>query len=217
MSLKRLGFVISGITILLILSACQGGNDPSPDEIDVSQPEYELDEEQQTEAGESNNDGAASGEGEEDTDSEGTSNNNIKQKDYSSEQEAIDAIDNYEVVEQTNIELGYGIKALSEGATGHQYISWNEGKWMIRVNAPTDPEYATGNYENGEELARTVVDYLETNYLPAPDQRGVIDINDFGDHPETVIRWQQGNSVYEIDESTDNPINALQIAVDSAS
>ncbi|WP_373895282.1 hypothetical protein ACUL41_14395 [Virgibacillus natechei] len=227
-------FVVLFISLLLILGACQGEEDSSQSERDVSHEESNQEatsetdstdseeatennnnEEQQTESGESSNDEAASKE--QHAESEDTSNSNIKETDYSNEQEAADAIENYEEIEETNTDLGHGVKALAEGATGHQYISWNEGKWLIRVNAPTDPEYATGNYENGEELARTVVDYLETNYLPAPDQCGVIEINDFSDHPGTVIRWQQGSTVYEIDEGTDTPIDALQIAVDHAS
>lgn len=238
MKLKKSYFAVPGMTLLLVLGACQGGDDALQAETNASHQEQKSDEgansktdnpeDNQAESTENNSneekqadsDGAnnadAATEGK-NTDSEEASNSNINETDYSSEQEAVNAIENYEEVEQTNTDLGHGIEALSEGAAGHNYISWNEGKWLIRVDAPTNPENATGNYEDGEELAQAVVNYLETNSLPAPDQRGVIEINDSEDHPGTVIRWQQGSTVYEIDENTDNPIDALQTAVDNAS
>lgn len=244
MRLKKSYLAVPGMALLLILGACQGASQAETDtpqqesdeetvsETDsmednnaestentqggeATESEDSTNEEQEKESADSNNTDTVSEE--ENTDSKEASNSDIKETNYSSEQEAVNAIENYEEVEQTNIDFGHGVEALAEGATGHNYISWNEGKWLIRVNAPTDPELATGKYEDGEELARTVVDYLETNYLPAPDERGVIEIDDFDEHPGTVIRWQQGSTVYEIDESTDNPIDALQIAVESAS
>lgn len=246
MRLKKSYFTAQGMALLLILGACQGAssqaetdtsqqqesNEETVSETDstedtdaestentqedeAAQSEDSTNEEQGTESADSNNTDTISEE--ENTDSKETSNSDIKETDYSSEQEAVNAIENHEEVEQTNIDLGHGVEALAEGATGHNYVSWNEGKWLIRVNAPTDHQFATGKYEDGEKLARTVVDYLETNYLPAPDERGVIEIDDFAEHPGTVIRWQQGSTVYEINESTDNPIDALQIAVESAS
>lgn len=244
MRLKKSYFTVPGMALLLILGACQGASQAESDmsqqesdekivsetdstkdnevesteknqEDEATELENSNNEEQQTESDDSNSTDTAAEE--ENTDSKEAPSSDIEETDYSSEQEAINAIENYEEVEQTNIDLGHGVKALSEGATGHNYISWNEGKWLIRVNAPTDPEYAAGNYGDGKELARAVVDYLETNYLPAPDERGVIEIDDFDEHPGTVIRWQQGSTVYEIDESTDNPIDALQIAVESES
>lgn len=244
MRLKKSYFAAPGMTLLLILGACQGASQAETDtsqqesdeetvsetdstkdndaestentqEGEAAKSEDNANEEQETESADANNTDTVNAEV--NTDSKEASKNNIKETDYSSEQEAVNAIENYEEVAQTNIDLGHGVEALAEGAAGHNYVSWNEGKWLIRVNAPTDPEFATGKYEDGEELARTVVDYLETNYLPAPDERGVIEIDDFDEHPGTVIRWQQGSTVYEIDESTDNPIDALQIAVESAS
>lgn len=138
----------------------------------------------------------------------------VKEESYSSEKEAVNAIENYYEIEQTNVDLGHGIKGFAEGAAGHHYISWEEGKWLIEINFPTDPEYAIDNYENAESMAKSIVNYLEENFLPPPDQRGKIQINGFREHPETIIRWQQGNKVYEIDQKTANPLEALQIAVD---
>lgn len=138
----------------------------------------------------------------------------VKEESYSSEKEAVNAIENYYEIEQTNLDLGHGIKGFAEGAAGHHYISWKEGNWLIEINFPTDPEYAIDNYENAESMAKSIVNYLEDHFLPPPDQRGKIQINGFREHPETMIRWQQGNKVYEIDQKTANPLEALQVAVD---
>ncbi|MGN7477329.1 hypothetical protein ACTHOQ_05695 [Solibacillus silvestris] len=138
----------------------------------------------------------------------------VKEQSYASEKEAVNAIEKYAVIDQTNVELGYGIKGFAEGAAGHQYISWNEGNWLIEVNFPSDPEYAIDGYGNAESLAKTVVAYLEEHFLPPPDQHGLIQINGFRQHPETLIQWQQGNKVYTIDQKTADPLEALQLAVD---
>lgn len=138
----------------------------------------------------------------------------VKEETYSSEKEAVNAIENYYEIEQTNLDLGHGIKGFAEGAAGHHYISWNEGKWLIEINFPTNPEYAIDNYENAESMAKSIVNYLEEHFLPPPDQRGKIQVNGFREHPETIIRWQQGNKVYEIDQKTANPLEPLQIAAD---
>ncbi|WP_079708328.1 hypothetical protein [Paraliobacillus ryukyuensis] len=136
-------------------------------------------------------------------------NVSINKQEFKNAQTAVDEMDSYREIKQTNLDLGHGIKAFSEGATGHHYISWNEGNWLIQVNFPSDPQYAIDNYQSGEELAKSVVDRLEKIYLPAPEQRGVIKINGFSDNAETIVRWQEGNIVYAVKEQTSNPIAIL--------
>ncbi|MBU5671745.1 hypothetical protein [Paenibacillus brevis] len=140
----------------------------------------------------------------------------VKETQYSSKETAVNAIENYYEIEQTNVDLGHGIKGHAEGAAGHQYISWNEGKWLIEVNFPTDPEYAVDDYDNGEAMAKAIVSYLEDHFLPPPDERGKIQINGFREHPETIIQWQEGTKVYVIDQKTADPLDTLQIAVKQA-
>lgn len=142
--------------------------------------------------------------------------NVVHETHYSTEKEAINSIENYYEVEQTNIDLGHGLKGFAEGAAGHHYISWNEGKWLIEINFPTDPVYAIDNYDSADVLAKEIVNYLEDHYLPPPDERGKIQINGFREHPETFIQWQEGNTVYEIKQNTPDPLETLQIAVDYA-
>lgn len=151
---------------------------------------------------------------EEDESSPEDNSNDVTEQIFDSEEEAINAIENYREVDQTNTDLGYGIMGFIEGAAGHQYVSWNEGNWLIEIDFPSDPQYAVDTYENGEAMAKAIVEYLESNTLPPPSQRGVISIRGFSEHPETLIRWQQGETVYEIDQKVADPIDALQIAVD---
>lgn len=155
----------------------------------------------------------------EETSTVGNENSNektnlVKETSYSTEQEAINAIENYYKVEYTNLDLGHEIMASRDGAAGHQYIIWNEGKWLIELNFPTDPEYAIKEYESAEALAKEIVAYLEEHFLPAPDERGKIQIDGWREHPETIIQWQKGNKVYEIQQNTSNPIEVLKIAVE---
>lgn len=155
----------------------------------------------------------------EETSTVGNENSNektnlVKETSYSTEQEAINAIENYYKVEYTNLDLGHEIMASRDGAAGHQYIIWNEGKWLIELNFPTDPEYAIKEYESAEALAKEIVAYLEEHFLPAPDERGKIQIDGWREHPETIIQWQKGNKVYEIQQNTSNPIEVLKLAVE---
>lgn len=140
--------------------------------------------------------------------------NDITEENFDSEEEAINAIKNYREIDQTNTDLGYGIMGFIEGAAGHQYVSWNEGNWLIEIDFPSDPQYAVDTYENGESMAKAILEYLENNTLPPPSHRGVIAIRGFNDHPETLIRWQEGETVYEINQEVADPIDTLQIAVD---
>ncbi|TYS15004.1 hypothetical protein FZC78_17065 [Rossellomorea vietnamensis] len=138
----------------------------------------------------------------------------IQQTDYETVNKAAKAFDNYREVKQTNTDLGYSIQALVEGAAGHQYISWNEGRWLIQMDFPTDPQYAYDPYPEGVDFAKEVVEYLETHYLPAPEDRGMISINGFAEHPQTDIQWQKGKTVYEINNENGKPFEAIDRAVE---
>lgn len=218
--------LIGAACSLLLLTACQSNENTESNE-DSGESENENIE--QVEPDQENNDSTEESESEEsensdqenqeetETDeasSEDSAPTQIKEEDYATEEEAVAAIDDYQVVEQTNTDLGYGIEALSEGAAGHEYISWNEGNWLIKIDFPLDPQYAADEYKDGQSMAEAVVEYLENHILPPPSERGVVTITAFKDHPETTIRWQDGLTVYEIEQETSNPIETLQIAVD---
>lgn len=137
----------------------------------------------------------------------------VTKQTYKSEAEAADAIKGYEKIKQTNMDLGHGIKAFAEGAAGHQYISWNEGRWLIQVNYPSDPQYASQKEKDGKAFAVTMVNYLEKNYLPAPKDKGVLKISCFKDSPQTLIQWQKGRTVFEIKADDNKPFEAIDKAV----
>ena len=213
-----------------LLSACSGdGTGSDQDESNQSQDQNQT--ETSTDMNEDNNGddnagentNAADGEinegagGSSDKTNSDTSSENedIQKQQYESAEDAAAAIKGYEKVEQTNIDLGHGIKGLQEGAAGHEYLYWNEGDWLIKVNFPTDPEYRIDGYDGAEDMGRKVVDYLEKNYLPAPDEKGVITINGFKEHPETVVQWQKGKTVYTITSKEKEPFDALDTAVES--
>ena len=219
-------YVMFIILFVLNLAACEASNnsDSSTNTINLTNQKNEANtysnKQPLTDNTEENTD---SQEKDENTESNTLGNNNmdqqpnlVKEYRYETEEEAINAIKDYYKVEQTNLDLGHNIKGFNEGAAGHQYISWNEGKWLIEVNFPTDSVYAIDDYENAEALAKAIVVYLEDHFLPPPDERGKIQINGFREHPETIIQWQEGNKVYVIQQKTANPLETLQIAVEHA-
>lgn len=213
------------ILLVLVLTACQGtdqtpsNNSAHPGQTNSSttgdlNPDNRSNESGNESTNESNNGNAVSPDNT--SDSRHEEEGLVKETQYSSKEEAVNAIENYYEIEQTNVDLGHGIKGHAEGAAGHQYISWNEGKWLIEVNFPNDPEYAVDDYDNGEAMAKTIVSYLEDHFLPPPDERGKIQVNGFREHPETIIQWQEGNKVYVIDQKTADLLETLQIAVEHA-
>ncbi|WP_406687707.1 hypothetical protein [Rossellomorea vietnamensis] len=215
---------------VLLLSACSGeGTASDQDESNQTQDENQT--KTSTDTNEDNNGDDTVGENTSAADSENnedaggssdkansdtsSENEEIQKKEYESAEDAAAAINGYEKVEQTNIDLGHGIKGLQEGAAGHEYLYWNEGDWLIKVDFPTDPKYRIDGYDGAEDMAKKVVEYLEKNYLPAPDEKGVITINGFKEHPETVVKWQKGKNVYTITSKEKEPFDALDTAVES--
>ncbi|MBW3112296.1 hypothetical protein KYJ26_10670 [Bacillus sp. MCCB 382] len=210
---------------VLLFTACSGdGTASDQNETNQSMDENQTDtkdennsvdntgEDMNADDGSKEDGGDSSGKAESDTNSE---NEDIQEQQYDSLGEAAAQIEGYEKVDQTNIDLGHGIKGLQEGAAGHEYLYWNEGRWLIKVNFPTDPHYRIDGYDGAEDMARKVVDYLEKNYLPAPDDKGLITINGFKEHPETVVKWQEGKTVYTITSKEKEPFDALEMAVES--
>ena len=54
--------------------------------------------------------------------------------------------------------------------------------------------------------------YLHTHMMPAPNNHGVIAVNDTGVTADTTIAWQEGTKVYELQRPGD-PIQAIQTVV----
>ena len=213
-NMKTLYLILFSIVVSLVLVACQD-NDSSTTESEQVNNDSKTTKPEQGELGSPTlptEDDTTSSNADEKTEEE---SDQLKETTYKSEQEAIDSMGEIQSFEDTNLDLGHGIQAWEEGAAGHDYITWKEGNWLIQIDYPNDPEYALPTYEKGKDLATAVVDFLEENYLPAPDKVGVIRITGFNQHPETSIQWQVGNVLKEVTLQTDNPLKALEIAVNS--
>ncbi|MED4225420.1 hypothetical protein [Neobacillus cucumis] len=130
-------------------------------------------------------------------------------KDIASAEKAINGYTQADI-SQNSIDLGQGIKGTMDGATGHSYILWNEGRWSINVDSPNDPTYQNKIYPNGLKLAQKIVAYLNDHTLPAPQKNGVITIRNWQQEPETTIEWQYHEMTYQI--TSPDPIKALEVA-----
>ncbi len=108
-------------------------------------------------------------------------------------------------------DLGHRIKAAEQAGTGHQQLLWDEGRWYIHLDFPTDPAFQTKDYPDSPQLAKNIVAYLDKNMLPAPQKIGVIKISNWNTSESTTVQWQDNQTVYQI--SGRDPMTALKIAV----
>lgn len=135
---------------------------------------------------------------------------------YNDAASAEDDIGGYSQVEpskypEMEIDLGHSIKALGDAGLGHGYLTWNEGRWCIRVDSPNNIEYINKNYPDSKKLAQSVVEYLDNHMLPAPQKIGVISIDNWNNSNGTIIQWQYNQIVYKV--WSQDPLTALKIAV----
>lgn len=107
------------------------------------------------------------------------------------------------------VDLGHGIKGITEGAAGHSYLSWSEGRWIITIGSATEDQM------DNQAIAKKMVNYLENNYLPAPQDQGRIKVSypSGGKEVHVGIYWQDGNVIYEL-ETDEVPINAMGMIVE---
>lgn len=129
---------------------------------------------------------------------------------YKNRTEADQQFQLYQKITQKNLDLGNGIKAFSEGAAGHAYIGWNEGRWFISVDSPSDPTYSNTG-DQGKKIAMSVAAYLHDHMLPPPHQHGIIMIDNWKKHHGVTIRYQNDSAVYTITGHQD-PLTPIKIA-----
>ncbi|MFC4619464.1 hypothetical protein ACFO4N_12150 [Camelliibacillus cellulosilyticus] len=112
-----------------------------------------------------------------------------------------------------NVDLGHGIKGLSDAGAGHSYLTWNEGRWQIQINSPLDSQYAYKGVDGAAQkaLGKKIVNFLENNRLPVPHQYGKITIDTWKNDHSTTIKWQEEKTIYQIKNK--DPIDALNMAV----
>ncbi|MVB12096.1 hypothetical protein CAFE_28270 [Caprobacter fermentans] len=109
------------------------------------------------------------------------------------------------------VDLGHRIKAAEQAGLGHQQLLWNEGRWYIYLDFPSDSTFQTKDYPDSRQLAKDIVTYLDKNMLPAPQKIGVIKISNWNTSEDTTVQWQDNQTVYQI--SGRDPMTALKIAV----
>ena len=134
----------------------------------------------------------------------------VEAKQYETAQEAeskIGYISPEDINTGNEIDLGHSITGFEEGGAGHKWLNWHEGRWYLQIQA--------SNIEGNNDyvpLAKRMVDYLESNTLPAPDKYGSVKVNvDDQKAEDNRISWQEGTIVYSVSEVA-NPIKLLEIA-----
>ncbi|MCF7754859.1 hypothetical protein KQ941_10440 [Paenibacillus xylanexedens] len=106
------------------------------------------------------------------------------------------------------VDLGHGIKGMSEGAAGSQYLTWQEGRWTLEIRSVSEDEM------NNPGIAKKMVEYLESHTLPVPKDKGYIKVEypSGGKSVHVTILWQDGNQIHQL--KTDQvPLEALGMAV----
>lgn len=133
----------------------------------------------------------------------------VEAKQYETAQEAeskIGYISPEDINTGNEIDLGHSITGFEEGGAGHKWLNWHEGRWYLQIQA--------SNIEGNNDyvpLAKRMVDYLESNTLPAPDKYGSVKVNvDDQKAEDNRISWQEGTIVYSVSEVAD-PIKMLEI------
>ncbi|KRM69595.1 hypothetical protein [Apilactobacillus ozensis] len=125
---------------------------------------------------------------------------------YNSNDEAHQQIDNYQTSEDTKglptIDLGYNIQGSKDQGAGQIYIHWNMGNWSMSTHGNNVDE----NSNDAQKEAVKAVKFLQSNTLPAPQNRGVITL----DGSDNQVKWQEQNAVYTVKATTADA--ALRIA-----
>lgn len=132
---------------------------------------------------------------------------------YGSEAEAKKKVRFFKV-KNGKLKLSSDITARVEGTAGHAHISWNEGRWLMKVNSPSNPSDVYKGYGSNKQVAKKMVAYLEEHYLPAPDRHGVIKVNLSKKSPEITIRWQEGKTIHYV-KTQQSPIAGLKMVVEN--
>lgn len=126
---------------------------------------------------------------------------------FASSQETINVLQPFTIDKNgQKIDLGHQIIAYQQGATGSNFLEWQEGNWRIRVRS--------SNIEGKDPLplAKKIVNYLEHATLPAPEKYGkiIVDMNDSSNQSAQII-WQEPNNVFTITHQ--DALAALEMAV----
>ncbi|WP_433753177.1 hypothetical protein [Paenibacillus amylolyticus] len=106
------------------------------------------------------------------------------------------------------VDLGHGIKGMSECAAGSQYLTWQEGRWTLEIRSVSEDDM------NNQSIAKKMVEYLESHTLPVPKDKGYIKVEypSGGKSVHVTISWQDGNQIHQL-QTDQVPLEALGMAV----
>lgn len=102
------------------------------------------------------------------------------------------AFEDYSKVGGEEVDLGHGITAYQDAGVGNLWTSWNEGRWSLATHTSIEQS------EKGIELAKQVVEYLETHSLPIPKQHGLIRLDATGENHNAI--WAKDTVIFELSE-----------------
>ncbi len=127
-------------------------------------------------------------------------------KKYNSEKEANDVIgfEDFSKAGGQKVNLGHNIGGYQDAAAGSLFTGWNEGRWALATQTRTTSP------ENGLDLAKQAVEFLEKNTLPIPKPNGSIHLSAMSP-TGNVIKWQDNTIVYSL-ENVKDPMESLKIA-----
>lgn len=147
--------------------------------------------------------------------SKGTLIASLEGTNYKDDANAKESISDYKQINTAEYDeftaLGHNIKAVRQAGTGHQQLLWNEGRWYIELDYPSDSAFQNKDYPDSLQLAKNIVAYLDKNSLPVPKNIAAIRIVNWNTSAGTTIQWQDNETVYQI--KSQNPITALKVAV----
>ncbi len=106
---------------------------------------------------------------------------------------------------QRAVNLGTGIQGVVYQSRGSAVIVWREGRWTIELGDYFTPA-------PNVNLARQMVAFLHTHFLPAPDVKGVIMARLDPGGNSSFVEWTRGKTVYDV-ASYQSPMLALEMAV----
>ena len=148
-------------------------------------------------------------------------NNSISTKSYPTSAEAANHIASIQGGNgvgpgSPTVYLGNGIAARESAGMGQARYVWHEGNWTIQIRY-----YTRNSNTQVKQVAESVVSYLHTHMLPAPNQHGLIVVNSMDANtttfrPQTIIAWQEGTQVSQL-RQTGDPVQSLQAVVNDAS
>jgi hypothetical protein len=98
---------------------------------------------------------------------------------------------------KSTVDLGHNVRGTLTVNPGQKNsnITWFEGRWQIRVSNDTDTTIPM-------VTANQVVEYLETHFMPVPNDKAAIMIDLQGSNIHTGVIWQEQRDVYLIDTYT---------------